>query len=326
MGNFQDEYNFEPQSPEGDLKTFIFESTKLTGSVVPRHKDPAAVAEFIIEKVDEKASLKVLRQVEKAASFYDTFEICPRLRELLPQTDGSDALLKRIVIDRTIGKVGVLDDIEAAKRTYESLASSVRALVELRECLLLHDVLNIGSGSNTLKSSIDRRLGDLAPLKESDNSARIEYLEIKEQIVPVLDDINNAKIEKDKILAISDRKERIHAEILAYLTIDIDVADSLQPWAAARLRRETWAPQPPEQIQRPENAPLKKDVAEQFRSFLSEINDHGLAEDEIESARIQILRAIKFFGEGISEEEEVFLSRFSGEQADLLSNEGFQLP
>lgn len=327
-----EDQNTNPQAPKvpppPQLKKFVFESDRFTGEVVPRHLDPVAVAEFLNEKINEKTPLKPLVQAEKAAAFYDVYEIAGKYRSLINTLEPSDdVLLRRIVLDRTIAKVGTPDDVAAAKQVYESIAARVQSIPEFKEAILLHDVLEIGTSSPTLRNTLRAKLTALAPQSESDGPGRLEYLELQETVSQKLEDAEKAADVKASILGKGSRKQRMDEEIKAYLAVGYGYIEFLQPWAAMRLRRETWAANPDEQTTRPQEPPLKKEVAEAFRDFLGKIDTlPGHDDDDKNAVRVQVLRAIKFFGGEISEQDEQFLQQFSGTQADTLANEGFLLP
>ena len=118
----------------------------------------------------------------------------------------------------------------------------------------------------------------------------------------------------------------IEEEMKAYLTTEYGFLEYLQPWAARRVHRESWGRSVTEQVQRPEQEPLKQDVAASFRAILGEIDRvPHLEEDDRESVRVRVLRGIKFFGGETNSEEEELLRQYRGKQLDLLANEGFQL-
>jgi hypothetical protein len=324
--------NEQPQKskapPPPELVKFVFESDRFTNEVVPRRLDAVVVADFLNERIDGKAPLKVLLQAEKVAAFYDTHEIAEHYRSILNGIEQSDDVLRRrIVIDRTIARVGKPEDVDAAKQVYEQVAPRVQSLPEFHDIIALHDVLAMGNSSTTLKRTLDARIAALGPQTDGNDPVRLEYLELQETISQKLDDANRAAAEKAEILSKTSRKERIVEEIKAYLAIDYGFIEYLQPWAAMRLRRETWAPRPEEQIVREEKAELKTEVVDSFRRMLGEVDALvGPDEEDKEAAKIQVLRAIKFFGGEISEEDEQFLLQFRGTQADILANEGFLLP
>lgn len=326
MAEENNDQHHPPPPPE--LTKFVFESDRFTNEVVPRHLDPLTVVDLLNERIDQKTPLKVLLQAEKVAAFYDTYEIADHYRQILNNVENSDDVLRRrIVIVRTIGRVGKPEDIENAKLVYEQLAPRVQSLSEFYDIIALHDVLAVGTSSRTLKRTLDARIAALSGHAESNDPERLEYLELQETVSQKLEDADRAAAQKAAILGISDRKARIDEEIKAYLAIDYGFIEYLQPWAASRLRRETWAQRPGEQIVRGEKPELRAEVADGFRRVLEKLESLvGPDKEDLDAAKVQVLRAVKFFGGEISAEDEQFLNQFKGTQADILANEGFLLP
>jgi len=319
----------EPMSMP-DLEKFIFKADSFTNEVVPRKLDPAEVAKFLLERVDEQTELKHWLQVEKAATFYDAFEVAEKFKSFLNKNEsGEDGVRRSIVITRIIGRVGKPEDVEFAKRYYSYLVSKVDSLVEYKEIILLHDVLKLGNDSAPLRAKIQEKIKSLETKKDSDDEARIEYLEFQGTIEQQLSRVEKAAPVKEQILNSADRKQRMEEEIKAYLGIEYGFIEYLQPWAAARLRRETWATEPAQQTERDEKPELRAEVAKAFQEFLGKLDEvpemKEDAEDK-EGGQVQILRAIKFFGGQISDQEENFLAQYKGTQADILADEGFLLP
>lgn len=311
-----------------ELEKFIFHSDTFTNEVVPRELDSAEVAKFLIEKIDDQAKLKHLKQAEKVAAFYDTFEVAEKFKSFLNKNEsGENAVERSIIITRIIGRVGNPEAIEFAKRYYTHLVSKLDSLVEFEEIILLHDVLRLGSDSSALRGKLQEKLKSLETRKDSDDQARLEYLDFKGSIEQLLNRAEKVEAVKEQILEINDRKKRLEEEIKAYLAIEYGFIEFLQPWAAARIRRETWADNPAQQTVRDEKPPLRADVVESFGNFVSKLDKiPDLDDEDKEAAKIQGLRAIKFFGGQISAQEESFLEQFKGTQADILANEGFLLP
>lgn len=315
-----------PQLPpfSQDLYKFIFESDRFTNEVVPRLLDPAKVAEFLNEKLDEKTTVNQLKQAEKAAAFYDAYEAAEKFKELLNVGGrGEDDLIRRIVLGRTIARIGKPEDIATAAEVYVQTAQRVKTPVEFEQAILFFSTLGSAGDVRPLRQNFEQRLAQLEAQKGGGDQARLEYLKFQETVQTKLNDAERAAGEKTKILRSADRKIRLAEEIKAYLAIDYGFLEFLQPWAASRIRRETWAPEPDRQTVRDPKPELQNDVVTAFRRTLGQLDDFGLSDEEKESAKIQILRAVKFFGGTVDESEEQFLEQFKGTQADTLANEGF---
>ena len=312
-----------------DLEKFIFKADSFTRGVVPRKLDAAEVAKFLVERIDEQTKFKQWLQVEKAAAFYDTYEVAEKFRSFLNKSEaGEEGVRRSIVITRIIARVGKPEDVDFAKRYYVHLVTKVNSLIEFKDIILLHDILQLGKDSAALRARIQEKIKSLETKKESDELARIEYLEFQGTIRQQLMRAEDAALFKEQILNSADRNRRLEEEIKAYLGIDYGFLEYLQPWAAARLRRETWATELAQQIIREEKPELRAEVAKALQNFLGKLGEFEDMEDAEakEAARVQILRAIKFFDGQITAEEESFLEQYKGTQADILANEGFMLP
>ena len=311
------------------LEKFIFKPDFYSKGVVPRQLEAAEVAAFLIERINEQTELKQWLQVEKAATFYDTFEVAEKFKTFLNKSEsGEDGVRRSIVITRIIGSVGNPEDVELAKRYYRHLVTKVDSLIEFKDIILLYDVLRLGKNSAALRAKLQEKINSLETKKDSNEQARIEYLEFQGTIEQQLKRAENAAPFKEQILNSADRKQRLEEEIKAYLGIEYGFLEFLQPWAAARLRREIWATEPAQQIIRDEKPELRANVVETLQGFLKKLGEFDDLEDteDKNAAQVQILRAIKFFDGRISVQEESFLEQFKGTQADVIANEGFMLP
>jgi len=315
-----------PSIPE--LERFIFEHDEYRSDVVPRKLSPSEVAKFLLGRIEKKSELRVFVQTEKVADFYDIYEIVEKFKQFLDKTESSAEDNQRsIVITRIIALVGSKDDIEFAKQYSKHLIQRADTIAEFEDLILLQNVFGPDADSAALRQKIQAKIASLEPQKDSNNQASLQYLKFNETISNKLTRVEKAQQVKSNILTIADRKKRIEEEIKAYLTIEYGFIEYLQPWATRRIKRETWATQPAEQIKRTDNQPLKEDVIKSLRSFLEKLPKiPDLDSDEKEFAKIRSLRAIKFFGGKISAAEENSLRQHKGKQLDILSNEGFLLP
>lgn len=314
-----------PSIPE--LDEFIFNPDEYTRSVVPRKLDSKEVAKYLIGKIDKDTKLNSFIQVKFVADFYDTYEVVKKFRQFLDGRESNPEEVRRsIVIDRIIALLGDTEDIDFARRYYRHLIQRANSEREFQDLILLHEDLGLGGNSIELKQKIQSRIASLEAKKDSDYNARLEYLNLQEQTLGNLIRAEKVQPIKEQIVANNDRQQRLEAEIKAYLTIEYGYLEFLQPWAARRIRKETWVVKPSEQARRVDEQPLKEDVVKAFRDFLGKLNDFSkLQTQEKESARLRALRAIKFFGGKLSEEEETFLELHKGTQADTLANEGFMI-
>lgn len=315
-----------PSIPE--LEKYIFSEDEYTAGVVPRKLSAPEVAKFLIGKIEKNTTLAAFIRVEMVASFYETFEVVEKYKQFLDKKEANSEEIRRsIIIARIIGYLGTNEDVTFAKQYYKYLIGRVESIQEFEEIIRLHEVLNLGSDSNELHQKLDAKIASLEQKKETDFQAEIAHQQFRESITQKLYRAEKVQTIKQKILGIADRKKRIAEEIKAYMSLEYGFNEYLKPWATGRIRRETWAAQPDAQIKRDDKAPLKEDVANSFRDFLGKLGEIDEIEpDESDSARVTLLRAIKFFDGKISDDEDYFLQQFRGNQGDVLANEGFQLP
>lgn len=310
-----------------ELETFIFSPDIYKAEIVPRKLSPEKVGRFLSEKVDGKAKLKVFIQVEKAAKFYETFEVVEKYKKFLNKNETNpEDVCRSIIITRIIALLGHGEDINFARQYYKYLVERADSVEEFEALILLYDAFNSVSDSDVLHKKINTKSAALEAKKESDDDARIEYLELVGTVNNKLLRAEKAQEVKAEILKTSDRKKRIEEEAKFYLTITAAYSEYLQPWATDRLRRETWAVQPAEQIKREDNQTLKEDVIKCFQTLIK--NVAGISDPQTEEekfVKIRALRAIKFFAGTISEDEENFLQNHKKEQMDILANEGFMI-
>jgi hypothetical protein len=314
-----------PSIPE--LDKYIFTLDEYQAGIVPRKLEHAKVARYLIGKIKRDLGYKNFLRVESVADFYDTNEVVDKFKGFLDKTETDEESIRRsIVITRIIARAGSPEAVEFAKQYNKHLIQKAETILTFEDLILLHEALGLGSASQDLRAKIGVKAKSLEQKKDSDYRARLEHRQLTG---PLLQKLNRAeKVEpvKQKIVEIRDRKERIREEIRAYLTIEYGYLEYLQPWAARRLRRETWAANPPEQLNRNDAAPLKKDLVDQLRAFLNSSSDSpGGKPAGDEALKLRLLRAIKFFGGEVSEEEQTFLDTQSNQQADILANEGFML-
>ncbi|CAN5250843.1 hypothetical protein BH10ACI1_BH10ACI1_07800 [soil metagenome] len=314
-----------PSIPE--LEKYIFSEDEYTAGVVPRKLSAPEVAKVLIGKIEKNASLNVFTRVEMVARFYETFEVVEKYKQFLDKKEANSEEVRRsIVIARIIGYLGTNEDVAFVKQYYKYLISRAESVQEFEEVIRLHEVLNLGSASGELHQKLDAKTAVLAQKKETDFQAEIEYQQFRETLAQKLYRAEAVQTIKQKILGITDRKKRLAEEIKAYMSLEYGFNEYLKPWATGRIRRETWGAQPDEQIKRTDNTQLKADVANAFREFLGKLGEiDEIQPDESDSARVTLLRAIKFFDGKISDDEEYFLQQYKGKQGDVLANEGFQL-
>jgi len=316
-----------PEIPMPSLEKFIFEPDEYTDAIVPRRLRPTDVAKFLIDKVKKETSLESWRQVEKAADFYDTTEVLAKYRGYLDRKENNDEdIMRSMVIDRIIGTLGNAEDRDFARQYYLYLIAKTDSIEEFQDLISLHDRLGLGSDSAELRKRVQAKLALLESKKEAGYQSRLEYLKFQETIPATLEAVEKAQAIKDNTLKMADRTKRLEDEIKMYVTTDYGYQDYLLPFAARRIRRETWAPSVSEQVVRNDKPPLKDDVVKALRNYLDHIEkENSIDKEDKESFKVRVLRAIRFFDGHLSDQEQGILREHRGKQVDILANEGFMI-
>ncbi|HEX6278490.1 MAG TPA: hypothetical protein VFZ49_00625 [Pyrinomonadaceae bacterium] len=318
----------QPAPNYSALEKFIFEPDEFTNTIVPRQLDPVKVADLLLKKVKKETSLESWIQVERVADFYDTYEVVEPFKKFLDKKEsGPEEVQRSSVIAKIIAILGEAGDREFATDYYKYLVQKIQSQEDFDYLVDLHMAIGLGGASGEIRKRYQEILSSLESRAGSDQQARVEFLDFKANVDRKISAAEQIQPMKDKVIAIPDRKARLDEEIKMYLRPPSGYDDYLRPFAVRRIKRETWAAQPAEQIRRPEDPPLRAEVAEAFRAFLAKIDEfQNLREGEKEAISLKILRAIKFFGGKVSSEEEARLRSERGRQIDVLANEGFLLP
>lgn len=302
------------------LEKFIFKSDMFTNEVVPRRLNYPDVVRFLETRLEKDVSLKVARQAEKVIVFYDVQEITGKLKSFLDRREtGTEQVQRSIAFTRAIARVGRPEDIEFARQYYLHLIPRADSAEEFEDLVRLYEALGSSADSSVLRQQLIKK-------KEAFEEDSPEYSELEKIASMNLVQAEATNKIKSGVLNIADRNQRIDAEIKIYLTLEYEYLLYLQPWVGMRLRREGWARDAAQQIQRPEN-PQNQSVLQGFRRLLEQLDALPIEPpEEKDFVRIRALRAISFFGGALSEEERAFLNSVEGQQMDMLANEGFMLP
>ena len=321
--NTENENNEIPNIPE--LDKYIFSQDEYTAGIVPRKLEAEKVARWLIGKIKKEHDANVFERAELTADFYDTFEVAPTFKAFLDRGETDEASIgKSASIARTIAHCGGAENIDFAKQYYKHLIGKSSTFRSFEELVRLHEAIGLGGNSAELRQRIRTVAAPLESQAKTDYRARLELKNLQWPIEQKLRRAEKVEEVKSKILSIGDRKKRVQEETKAYLGIGYGYVEYLYPWAARRLRRETWAPVPAEQEKRNDEAPLKSEVAGLLRSYASDpsLSPNGNPGGKA-SLKLRLLRAIKFFGGEIKADEEDLLLDKKSQQSDILANEGF---
>ena len=312
-----------PSIPE--LDEYIYSLDEYQAGIVPRRLDPELVARYLNGKVERDLAFRSFLRVESVADFYDIHEVTAKFKTFLDNREADDEALRRSAsIARILARVGTSEEVEFARNYYKYLVGRADSVPVFEDLILLHEALGLGGASAEIRERLNAKAAGLAQRKNSDYRAKLEHRQFTGPLLQKLTRAEKVEGVKQQIIGKGSRPERIKEEIKAYLTIEYGYLEFLQPWAARRLRRETWANDPAQQVRRADDPALKADVIDQLKKFLAGLPGEGRDETQ-KAAGLRILRAIKFFGGEVSEEEETFLETNRKEQSDILANEGFML-
>jgi hypothetical protein len=308
--------------PAVRLEQYIFHPDPFKSEAVPRGLSRAVVAKFLTERIDAATAVRPLRQTEKVVDFYDLQEVCPHLLELLRQKQTpvpDDIVLRQISLDRSVALVCAPVDRDFARMLYNDLIGRSSTSAEFQELVWLNDAVADPQSAARLRERIDTRL---AGSQTNDYQGKLEIHKLEEIENLRLSRSEKANAVKERILKMPDRARRIAEEIKMYLTIEYGYLEFLQPWAARRLRRETWGQQPEQQVTYQGDPNLRKELAEAFYGTADSLEGAPhLQPENLPSLRVRCLRAAVFFGRHPALEDVVYIREHAGTQTDVLANE-----
>ncbi len=314
--------NTDDNGVQQQLESYVLRPDAFHGDAIPKHLNRGVVAHFVVEKVGRETRYKSLLRVEKLVNFYDLQEVCGHLQSLLPLSPVAADVGKAAVIARTIA--ATCRPAEAQKMTAYSgaLIANAQNSADIVELLELQDRLGPGADSRALEGRIVQLRTAASARAHADYQARLETSRLDEMRGLRLDRVRRANDTKAQVLAMGDRQKRIGEEIKMYLTLEYGYLEYLTPWAAARLRRETWGQGPAEQGVRDEGASKRAELAKMFQIVGANLNRLPDVDPEnLPSLRVRCLRAVEYFGGPLSAEERTFIAKNAGHQVDVLSNE-----
>lgn len=300
-----------PNLPE--LEEFVFHPDQFGKENIPRRLPPADVARFLMSRLDRNAGLEPLRQAGKLAGFYDLNEIAGFLRGFLDgRESGPEQRLRAITVVRSIALCGGPDERKFAGGYFNHLLE--RATVgELPELTSLYEALGPEVDSQRLRAAA-QAFADSGPAPAD---ARI----LRSLLSKTLPRAEQANALKARTLAVPDSAQRVEIEIRMYTGLLMSYPEYLPAWAARRLRRETWADSPAQQIARAPDRNRSLWVAQAFRRIMPAVAEQKSFTAEVKAAKqLTCLRAIDFFGGALTNAEHQELHQDPARQYDILSN------
>jgi hypothetical protein len=314
--------NKSTETPAALLEQFIFHPDPFKSEEIPRGLPRAAVTKFLTDRIGAVTPIRPLRQAEKVIDYYDLHEICPHFQSLLrkkPDAGATDGVVRQIVLGRILATMCGPPELAFTRQNYTELIDRSSSSAEFEELVWLNDAVADPRAAARLRERIAARRAALAA---GDYQAKLELQKLEEIETLRLPRSEKANAIKQRILQMPDRARRILEEIKMYLTIEYGYLEFLQPWAARRLRRETWGAHPSEQVVSKENANLRIELADAFYRMANRLGDvPRLEPDSVPSLRVRCLRAAAFFGRRLSPDDVKFIRAHAGGQIDILSKE-----
>lgn len=231
-----------PKVPE--LENYVFTADQYRHGNPPRGLKSKDVGTYLAVMIDKATPLRVVEFAETTAMFYDASEVVPAFRKHLDKTEKtSDDVRRSALFARMVAGLGNEADAAAAATYFVYLCGRAEGQYELLDLVELYMALATTADPKPLEARIAARLAVLKPKVNTDDSVRLEYLKLSEAVTTMLKSSAFSKKEQGSILKMTDRNARLRALIEVYIGITGGGRD-LRPWAAARLRRESWTLQP----------------------------------------------------------------------------------
>jgi hypothetical protein len=302
-----------PPSSLPELEEFVFHPDQFAKEAIPRRLQPGDVAHFLMARLDAHTPLGALQQAEKLVDFYDLNEVAAYLRRFLDGREtGPEERKRSIVITRILARSGAPEDRRFAAG-YLNLLTQRATATELPGLVSIYEALGPEGDSQPLRAALN------GLLSASPSAADARSLQnLLNLTIPRAEQANTMKA---RILAISERQQRIDGEVKIYLALLVGYPEYLPAWAARRLRRETWGENPADQLTRNPSRQRAAEVAEAFRRAMPLVEANRAFSDHIKSLkRVTCLRAIDFFGGALSAAEYKEMHTDPARQFDVLSN------
>ena len=302
------------------LESYILDPDPFQSYAIPKRLQRDVVARFIVSRIGRETGFTSLVRMENVVTFYDLQEVCGHLLSLLPANPTPADVANAAVISRTIAATCLPADVQKAAAYYPALISRAANSSAVAELLQLQDRLGPTVDSASLEAQIERLRSMAASRKQTDREAGNEEAILNEMRSLRLGRVRSANKIKADVLAMPDRQQRIQQEIKMYLTLEYGYLEFLTPWAAARLRRETWGDSPAGQMTRNENDGRRAEIARIFESVAANIDRlPEVPPENRDSLRVRCLRAAVYFGSRLEPQEQIWLTQKAGAQVDILS-------
>lgn len=199
----------------------------------------------------------------------------------------------------------------------QRLQASLQEIHSDQEWELVFAVLSRLDG-DSLDQPVLRGLRTYIEQLPTDEEHRIERLECEALLQDKEFRLGPVRRKISSVLALP-RPRRLQQTAELYAELDDQSPQELTPWAAARLVRESWAPEPAQQLQNQANPACRRTVISALRTCLAR-SESAYADSEMRlGMRLRLLRALSHFQAELSKAERTFLAKNASYQIDLLS-------
>jgi len=304
-----------PKAPE--LEAYVFIADPYQAGRPPRGLKAKEVGRYLAVMIDKATPLRVVEYAQTVAMFYDASEVVAPYRKLLDKSEKTpDDVRRSTIFARLVASLGTDADAAAATTYFTYLCTKAESQYELFDLVELYMALSTTADPKPLADRLAARIAQLLPKVKVDDSVRLEYLKLSEAVTAMLASAQAAKKEQASILNMTDRTARLRALVELYVGITGGGRD-LRPWAAARLRRETWSDKPPEFIVRVDKPAHTRAVITALRAMLP-VYAKREDPDEQTFMKVRTLRAIQYFGGALSGAEAKYVKVNAQGQSDPL--------
>jgi hypothetical protein len=311
-----------------ELEKFVFAPDPFTRSDFPRGLLVREIEAFVRTRIHAAVKPISIEQVCRVVDHYDVHEVAPHLLEMIEPKGAAAAdssrpgardrapvipLAARIAIIKAVALAGLAADRARAAALYKAACTevSVDDITRCQELIGAYEVACLVLDAAPLSAKLPAAAAPLARFEAStepgDAESRRKFGEF-DVLVKRLQRAAKAVAVRRAILAVADRAQRISTLVRIYLDLPTDFKGYHIDWAARQLRRESWAPQPAEQVERTFVRALRDEVIAAVRAVLPEIGVPKKDDSVGIKRRVAALDAMSFFNEVLADSDLAYLA------------------
>ncbi len=278
------------------LQSYIFGGTYARTSL-PSNIDPAYVQDFISSRMDRTRSPDSFNKARRAVDQYGLRGTTDHFQKMLDRTETESKH-----IHQSCRCVSILAEQGDAKTSafasdYFAYLAAHRLASEAYDTLLeTLESLDSKADARPLADRLTREMKALEPRIKADPRADDEYQQLDQHLNNELTNVLEVRASRARMLEEKDPVKRIEGLCRLYLEWESDATIESGWWSARHLRREFEAGE-------------RETVLAALRKILQEIDASKLPEEERSLPKARGLRAVAFFGGGLTEQEQKVLSK-----------------